>query len=167
MFKNILTAVVLVMALNAEAYAQRIQSTYVDAEVVSVRPVFSQSRCYSSNTYQQPQYEQAPRSRTAPVLGGIVGAAIGNQVGGGSGRDAATVAGAVLGYSITRDAQERNRYNERQYGQHRNRSYEERCEQRVESYDVIFYFNGREYQTRALYNPGPTIRLRVDFSVEQ
>jgi len=165
MFKNILAAFALVMALSTEAYSQRIQSTYVDAEVVSVRPVFSQSRCYASNSYQ-PQYEQAPRSRTAPILGGIVGAAIGNQVGDGRGRDAATVAGAVLGYNITRDTQERNRYNERQYGQHRGQSYE-RCEQRVEAYDVVFYFNGREYQTRALYNPGPTIRLRVDFSIEQ
>jgi uncharacterized protein YcfJ len=167
MIKYILPAIMLLMAFNVNAYgSQRIQSTYVDADVISVRPVFSQGRCYSTNTYQ-PQYEQAPRSRTAPILGGIVGAAIGNQVGDGRGRDAATVAGAVLGYNITRDTQERNRYNERQYGQHRGRSYERCEEQRVEAYDVVFYFNGREYQTRALYNPGPTIRLRVDFSIEQ
>jgi uncharacterized protein YcfJ len=36
------------------------------------------------------------------VLGAIAGAAMGNQVGGGSGRDIATAAGAVIGYQIGR-----------------------------------------------------------------
>lgn len=164
MFKYLLSTVLALVAFSA--YGQQVATTYVDAEVVSVRPVFSNGRCFSNNTYQQPQqYEQAPRSRTAPILGGVVGAALGNQVGDGRGRDAATAVGAVLGYTITRDAQERNRYNQRQYGRHEPRS--QTCEQRVEAYEVFFYFNGQEYQTRALYNPGPTIRLRVNFSVEQ
>ena len=36
------------------------------------------------------------------VLGALAGAAIGNQVGGGSGRDIATAAGAVIGYQMGR-----------------------------------------------------------------
>lgn len=34
------------------------------------------------------------------VLGAIAGAALGNQVGGGSGRDIATVVGGVIGYQV-------------------------------------------------------------------
>lgn len=36
------------------------------------------------------------------VFGAIAGAAIGNQIGGGSGRDIATAAGAVIGYQAGR-----------------------------------------------------------------
>lgn len=36
------------------------------------------------------------------VLGALAGAAIGNQIGGGSGKDIATAAGAVLGYQMGR-----------------------------------------------------------------
>lgn len=36
------------------------------------------------------------------VFGAIAGAAIGNQIGGGSGRDIATAAGAVIGYQMGR-----------------------------------------------------------------
>lgn len=36
------------------------------------------------------------------VLGALAGAALGNQVGGGSGRDIATAAGAVIGYQVGR-----------------------------------------------------------------
>lgn len=43
-----------------------------------------------------------PRERgvAAPILGGVTGAVIGHQVGGGSGRDVATAAGAVAGTVI-------------------------------------------------------------------
>lgn len=59
-------------------------------------------------TYQQQCREVAVQ--TAPtqsnaaggVLGALAGAAIGNQIGGGSGRDIATAAGAVLGYQVGR-----------------------------------------------------------------
>lgn len=59
-------------------------------------------------TYQQQCREVAVQ--TAPtqgnnaggVLGALAGAALGNQIGGGSGRDIATAAGAVIGYQVGR-----------------------------------------------------------------
>ena len=59
-------------------------------------------------TYQQQCREVAVQ--TAPtqgnnaggVLGALAGAALGNQIGGGSGRDIATAAGAVIGYQVVR-----------------------------------------------------------------
>lgn len=48
------------------------------------------------------------RSYTPEIAGAIVGGAIGNQFGSGSGRDIATVAGAALGGSVGHDY--KNRY---------------------------------------------------------
>ena len=52
--------------------------------------------------YQQvcTQYPVERKSQGGSVLGAIAGAAIGNQIGGGSGRDIATAAGAVIGSQL-------------------------------------------------------------------
>ena len=59
-------------------------------------------------TYQQQCREvavQTPPTQgntSGGVLGALAGAALGNQIGGGSGRDIATAAGAVIGYQVGR-----------------------------------------------------------------
>lgn len=62
------------------------------ATVVSRQPRFA-------TTYQQvcTQVPVERRSQGGGAVGAILGAAIGNQIGGGSGRDIATAAGAVIG----------------------------------------------------------------------
>lgn len=55
------------------------------------------------NTVYQQVCTQIPverRSQGGSVFGAIAGAAIGNQIGGGSGRDIATAAGAVIGSQL-------------------------------------------------------------------
>ena len=70
------------------------------------------------------------RDRTPALLGAIVGGVIGNQFGSGHGRDAATVAGAALGYSAVRDSQ--RRYGGGYYkGGRQVRVYEQRCAPRT------------------------------------
>ena len=66
------------------------------ATVVSRQPRFA-------TAYQQvcTQVPVERRSQGGGVVGAIMGAAIGNQIGGGSGRDIATAAGAVIGAQIT------------------------------------------------------------------
>lgn len=134
---------------------------FEDAPVVRVTPIFERSctPSYTSPAYQ----EQAPRSRTAPVLGAIVGGALGNQVGDGRGRDAATVAGAVLGYNLTRDVQEQNRYNERLRHSGTRSSY---CEERVREYIVQFRTAYGLEEVTLPYHPGRTVRLRIEIFVE-
>lgn len=67
------------------------------AEVIRVEPrmvTVSQQQCREV-AVQRP----ASSGNTAGgVLGALAGAAIGNQIGAGSGRDIATAAGAVIGY---------------------------------------------------------------------
>lgn len=53
------------------------------------------------------------RSYTPEITGAIVGGAIGNRFGSGSGRDIATVAGAALGGSLGHDY--KNRYHGQNY----------------------------------------------------
>ena len=85
--------------LSAVLFASAAQAQ--DVYVVSVQPrlvtVFQQ-QC------QQVQVQRpATSGNTAGgVLGALAGAALGNQVGGGSGRDIATAAGAVIGYQVGR-----------------------------------------------------------------
>ena len=74
---------------------------YSTVEIVRIEPRMV-------TTYQQQCREVAVQSAPTQgnaaggVLGALAGAAIGNQIGGGSGRDIATAAGAVLGYQVGR-----------------------------------------------------------------
>lgn len=76
---------------------------YTDtAPVMSSKPIIERvseprQEC-TTDTAAAPQPKE--RSVAAPILGGVTGAVIGRQVGGGSGRDVATAAGAVAGTVI-------------------------------------------------------------------
>ena len=72
-----------------------------DVYVVSVQPRYSTT--FEKQCRQV--YVEVPGSAANPaggVLGAIAGAAIGNQIGGGSGKDIATVVGGVIGYQAGR-----------------------------------------------------------------
>jgi len=92
-------AILAFLTVSTAAWAQH--NMYPTVEVVRVEPRMV-------TTYQQQCREVAVQ--TAPthgntaggVLGALAGAALGNQVGGGSGRDIATAAGAVIGYQVGR-----------------------------------------------------------------
>ena len=90
--KKILTAILFVpTVVMAQQYAQ----------VVRVEP-----RLVTTHEQQCQQIAvQRPATQgnaAGGVLGALAGAAIGNQIGGGSGRDIATAAGAVIGYQAGR-----------------------------------------------------------------
>lgn len=147
------------------------------AEVVAVTPVYVrdsepvyQEECWSEpvrEVYAPPRYR--PRySHSAPILGAIAGGVIGNQFGSGSGRVAATFAGAVLGDAIVRDHQ----YAGYRGGPpHQRVVYRERCRsvatgyrsnEYLDGYDVAYEFGGEIYRTRMAHPPGDRIRVRVD-----
>ena len=77
---------VFAVSANAQSYNQDV------AVVISKQPRFA--------TMYQQVCSQVPverRSQGGGVVGAIMGAAIGNQIGGGHGREIATAAGAVIG----------------------------------------------------------------------
>ena len=101
------------VALSTPALARpdygRYDTRYDWATVVDVDPIVERSRRPVSREvcYDQPveRYEPgytAQRNHTgATVLGAVIGGALGNQVGKGDGRKAATIAGAVAPRAMT------------------------------------------------------------------
>lgn len=94
------------------------------------------------------------------VIGALAGGVIGHQVGGGRGRDLATVAGAVgggyAGKKIQQDRQDRDTYV----------TTERRCrtvKEPVEdvAYDVVYEYLGQTHQVRLDHDPGDRIELPV------
>ncbi|MFY2762963.1 glycine zipper 2TM domain-containing protein [Arenimonas sp. MALMAid1274] len=174
------------------AYASRgdgyNDAAYDLARVTSVDPIVDPGRPVSRQVCESapaPVYARqgyAPRrtSGGGAVLGAIVGGALGNTVGSGDGRQAATVLGAVIGGAIGNDI-ERNggrgdpRYGDDRYGYRGQPSgyYAaqdvQRCrvvtdyrrDERVLGYRVGYEYAGRHYQTTTDYHPGSEIRVRV------
>lgn len=101
------------------------------------------------------------------VIGGIIGAALGNQIGDGRGKDIATVAGGLIGASIGAN---RANTQQRQHGPSYRRQcdtvYSNHSQRRQDGYDVTYRYAGRTYHTRLPYHPGNRMRVNVDVQPE-
>lgn len=75
--------------------APRIVLAAVLLSGVALAPV-AQARCYNKVVYHT-RPVQDPHRVAGTAIGAVLGAAIGHQVGGGRGKDLATVGGAVAG----------------------------------------------------------------------
>lgn len=81
-----------VMLLASSAFAQEVYVVSAQPRVITM---------YQQQCQQVAVQRPASNGNTAgSVLGAIAGAALGNQVGGGSGKDIATVVGGVIGYQV-------------------------------------------------------------------
>ena len=152
---------------------------YDYAKVVDVQPLTRQVRvsspqreCWDETRYDDRDYG-APRARHAggsTLLGAVIGAAIGNQIGHGDGRRAATAAGAIIGAGIgNAQAGRRNGYDQppppRAYTVQRCEThYNEDVQERIDGYRVTYVYHGRRGVTQLPYKPGDRIRVRVDVS---
>ena len=101
------------------------------------------------------------------LLGVLIGGALGNQVGKGDGRTAATIGGAVIGGAIGNHvARENDRYDEYRDDSGVVRrcrivtSYNDNGV--VTGYNVTYRYAGQYYHAVTNYNPGRTIRVVVD-----
>jgi len=153
---------------------------YDYAKVVDVQPLTRQVRvsspqreCWDETRYDDRDSYGPPRARNAggsTLLGAVIGAAIGNQIGHGDGRRAATAAGAIIGAGIgNAQAGRRNGYDQppppRAYSVQRCEThYREDVEERVDGYRVTYVYHGRRGVTQLPYKPGDRIRVRVDVS---
>ena len=155
---------------------------YDYARVTDVTRVVERSR-YPVNQevcYDQPVTRYRPgdtyyhRDTTGPtVVGALIGGALGNQVGKGDGRKAATIAGAVIGGSIGHERAERHGdYGYYSSGYYEN-GYEQRCRTQTNwrggdnlvAYNVTYRYDGRSYRTTLDHDPGRSLRVRVDGDV--
>ena len=129
---------------------------------------------YRDDRYNNPYGTQTGRN-VATVIGGIVGAALGSKVGGGSARYATAAVGSMVGGMAGREVYEtsqRNRQPQRarvtvcdpisegEYARY------PAVANDVTAYDVTYEYANREYVTRTNYHPGDRIRVRVDVRPE-
>ena len=140
------------------------------AKVVRAEPIYREVRVSepAEECREEPVTERVHyRGHSDPgamLVGGIIGGVIGHQFGGGSGRDVATAAGAVIGaHTAASNTYTPGRTVERTV-------YERTCRtvhrtsylDRIEGYDVTYRWHGRLYHTRMPYDPGKRVRVRMD-----
>ena len=145
-----LTALVL-LATAGVAQAQEV------GQVISRTAVYQQVAVPRQTCSQTPVAVQNPTSGAGALMGAIAGGAIGNQIGGGSGRALATMAG-VVGGAIMGDKIE-NPGNQIQ--NQTTCSTQTVYENRLIGYNVVYEYAGKQYNVQLPQDPGPTIQLQV------
>lgn len=146
---------------------------YDTAQVVDVEPIVRQvtvstpeRECWEEQvTYSRP-YREHKNVAGNMILGGILGGVIGSRFGGGHGRDIATVAGTLIGASVAHDAANRRaaaHSRPETVTEHTCRvNHVRTVEERIDAYRVTYRYQGETYVTRMPYDPGDSLRVRVD-----
>lgn len=162
------------------------RSYYAYADVIDVEPIIkhrvvSRPRevCEDRDRYARHHHEfdhefDEPRhpdyGPARSIFGGLIGGWIGHQFGGGHGKQALTILGALAGSSIAKDSARRN-YRSYRYAQDRHRRGVE-CwtvndEDIVKSHDgyrVTYTYQGRSFVKHMNTYPDDQIRVRVRVS---
>jgi uncharacterized protein YcfJ len=147
-----LITLVAVVATSGLSLAQEV------GRVVSSMPVIQQISVPRQVCVTEQVTAPANKSGAGALMGAIAGGAMGNAVGGGNGKTAATVlglfGGAILGDKIegaplaqTQDVQRCTMQNF--------------YENRTVGYNVVYEFSGKRYSVQLPSDPGPTIELQV------
>jgi uncharacterized protein YcfJ len=138
-------------------YRRRANERVFEAPVTSVRAVVGppNQRCWMER--QQVTQPNANNNNVGGVLlGGLIGGVLGHQVGGGSGKDLATVGGAVAGAMVGNNVAGRNSGGA--YAQD-----VQRCETTQSTtpayWDVTYKYRGLEHRVQMSAPPGATIAV--------
>jgi uncharacterized protein YcfJ len=169
-----MTTVLGALTATSALASNRGASDYVYAKVVDVRPIVRyvtvqrpRQECWDEVVYLRERNDRPIRVAGPAIAGGLIGGAIGRQFGGGSGRDALTVIGALAGSAIASERAARNQ-NYAAVNPARATTVE-RCEvttetfreERIDGYDVTYQYRGRRYGMRTTEPPGERVRLLV------
>lgn len=178
MRKTLLIMTLMSAGLTATSAMAQSRGTSFDAraEVIRAEPITSQvdspvRHCTTDYVERRVQSQQGERNMGGTVLGGVAGALLGSQVGGGNGRIAAAavgaVAGAMVGDNLSEhgDARDSRVYTERVPVQ---RCTNERgYETRTTGYRVTYAYQGREFTTVMPRDPGRRIDVEVNVTPRQ
>ena len=156
---SMLAAISSASTANAQSEQQIVTSKVLNRTPImeSIQVGFPKRVCY-----QEQVVTQNTKSYTPSILGGVVGAAVGNRFGHGDGRKLATVAGGVVGASVGRDVQNKNAQNHTALIERCHDETEYRYEERITGWRVTYEYNGQAYVTRTDSDPGETLKLRVN-----
>ena len=137
------------------------------ADVLRVSPVYGVTPAeHHQECVEEPVVvRDSPRPGSA-LLGAVVGGVLGNTVGKGDGRKAATVAGAVVGGAVGHGvASQDDRYYDGTE-RHCRMVQDTAQERRIIGYDVQYRYRGDVYASRLNYDPGERLRVRINVSPE-
>ena len=147
-----LISVLALMSIGTLASAQEV------GKVISSIQVIQQVSVPRQVCTQEQMALPQNKSGAGAAMGAIAGGVLGNQIGGGSGRAAATAlgifGGAILGNNIEGAPPA-------QMQTVQNCTTQNVLENRVMGYNVTYEFNGKQYTVQLPRDPGPTIRLNV------
>ena len=149
------------VALQAETFFDnaRVRSAEPQYETISV----PRDECASHWVNDTRRTVVGGQNYGGAIVGGVAGAVLGNQIGKGHGREAATAVGAVVGAFA----------GDRLANQDRREQYEEVPRQvtscrtvndvqtRITGYRVGYDYRGQHYTTMMREDPGPSLQVRV------
>lgn len=146
------------------------------ANVIASSPVYEsvnapQRDCWTEQVgYDRVNSGNSQRSYGGAIIGGLAGGLLGNTLGKGSGRSWATAigaaTGAIVGDNVDNDGHAYARAEPRP-------RYEQRCRtvdnwsRQITGYNVTYRYQGRDYTTFLPYDPGQTVRVRVNVSLAE
>ncbi len=128
------------------------------ARVISSTPVVQQVAVPRQVCNNQQYITEAPRSGGGALLGALIGGVAGNAIGNGGGRAAATALG-VFGGAIAGDRIEGGGAQQVQNVQQC--STQTYYENRPSHYNVVYEYQGQQYNAQMASDPGLYVRLQV------
>lgn len=144
--------------------------SYTDtAKLISVEKIYRTHTirepyqdCYIKEFYQGDD----DGSATNEIIGGLFGGLIGNQFGGGDGKDAMTVAGALLGASLAHDDElAKSKSGKMVSREICETKYRTESEKRLSHYLVEYKYDGRTFSYTTKNKPyGGTVKVRLEIT---
>ena len=151
---------VVISSVAAAALLAALPASAMDimARVISSTPVVQQVAVPRQVCNNQQYITEAPRSGGGALLGALVGGLAGNSIGGGGGRAAATALG-VFGGAVIGDRVEGGGAQQVQNVQQC--STQTYYENRPSHYNVVYEYQGQQYNAQMANDPGLYVRLQV------
>ena len=146
------------MPVAAYDWRRRPNERVFDAPVTSVHAVMGEptQHCWVERQ-QVSEPSRGDRNVGGAIAGALLGGVLGHQVGGGTGKDIATVGGAVAGGVIGSNVGRDNNGN--QYAQRDVRRCENNAGGTPAYWDVTYNYRGLEHRVQMTAAPGPTIAV--------
>ena len=151
---------IVISSVAAAALLAALPASAMDimARVISSTPVVQQVAVPRQVCNNQQYITEAPRSGGGALLGALVGGLAGNSIGGGGGRAAATALG-VFGGAVVGDRIEGGGAQQVQNVQQC--STQTYYENRPSHYNVVYEYQGQQYNAQMVNDPGLYVRLQV------
>ena len=132
-------------------------ATDILARVISSTPVVQQIAVPRQVCNNQTVITEAPKSGAGALLGAVAGGAAGNAIGNGNGRALATVIG-LMGGAIVGNNVEGSSNQVRNVQQCATQTV---YENRASHYNVVYEYQGTQYNVQMPNDPGQYVRLQV------